>query len=365
MVELLRRAGARGGVFSVRDADQCGYGRAQRRALLASGAWVELRRGAYAERQVAAFCRADPLRWHCLITAAALAVRPTAVASQRSAAALHALDLLRPLPGRPTVTERPRPGYGGTRRRDLRVMTASLPPDHVTDVFGLPATTAPRTTVDLLRKLPFRQGVVLADSALRNGATTSQLLDVHRECAGWPGSVQARAAIGFADGRSESALESVGRVVMWEQQLPRPELQQWVGESSAEFRVDYLFTSERTVGEADGAVKYRRRKDLVSEKRREDRLRDLGFEVVRFDDADVAGDGAAMADRFRRAFVRARPGIGQIFSPPPWASRGRRWSFSEWPAELADVPWWLRDPADLELWADGEGWPQGSVISRL
>lgn len=53
VVELVRRAGARGGVFTVGDAEQCGYGRSRRRALLTSGAWVELRRGVYAAQDVA------------------------------------------------------------------------------------------------------------------------------------------------------------------------------------------------------------------------------------------------------------------------------------------------------------------------
>lgn len=352
--ELQRRATARGGVFTARDAERCGFTRARRRTLLASGAWRELRRGVYADGAVVEFCREDPVRWHCLITAAALAARPAAVASEHSAAALHRLDLLGPLPSSPTLTRAPQPGQGSTRLTTVHVLAATTPATHIVDVYGLAATDVSRTVIDVLRKCSFRAGVVLADSALRQ-VSAAQLHGNLRDCRNWPGSAQVGCVLAFADGRSESVLESLGRVTIAAQDLPPPQLQQWVGEHGPEYRVDYLFEGWRTVGEADGAVKYRTRDDLLREKRREDRLRDLGFEVVRFVRADVSGDGAELAARFRAAFRRSGPGIGRTFPAPQWWYPGQHGPAEPaWPAALADVPWWLRDATDLRLWQDGD-----------
>lgn len=355
LTSLRRRAAARGGVFTVADAEACGFTRSRRRQLLGTGSWHELRRGVYAERVVVQFCGADAVRCHCLRTAAALAARPGAAASEHSAAALHGLELLAQPPSTPSITKPPSAGHGSKRRSDLRLLPATLPVEHVTVVFGLRATSPARTVVDLARKSDARAAVVVADSVLRRGTTKAQLRSVLHACWGWPGYRRAEAVIAFADGRAESPLESVGRVAMREQHLPPPLIQPWVGEWEAEFRVDYLFEAQRTVGEADGAVKYRTRDDLLREKRREDRLRDLGFEVVRFDGSDLAGDAAELARRFRRAFARAAPGPGLVVPAPAWWRPGQR-VFPEppWPVALSDVAWWLRDPADLRLWDDGE-----------
>jgi hypothetical protein len=52
-------------------------------------------------------------------------------------------------------------------------------PDPLSDVsFGwLPLTTPARTAVDLARALPFRDGVIVADSAFRLGATMAEMQD--------------------------------------------------------------------------------------------------------------------------------------------------------------------------------------------
>lgn len=83
-------------------------------------------------------------------------------------------------------------------------------------------------------------------------------------------------------------------------------------------RVDFGMVEHGVVGEFDGRVKYNRllrpgqsAGDVVfDEKRREDAIRDLGAQFVRWawDDLD---DFRETADRWRRAIERAR------FLPPP------------------------------------------------
>lgn len=99
----------------------------------------------------------------------------------------------------------------------------------------------------------------------------------------------ARTAVEFADGRSESAGESRAR---WLVHLlgfgviPQVEVRDPQGLFVA--RVDLMVEGHRVVIEFDGSGKYDDRRALVAEKHREDRLRRLGYEVVRLTWADLA-----------------------------------------------------------------------------
>ena len=92
--------------------------------------------------------------------------------------------------------------------------------------------------------------------------------------------------------------------------LPAPALQHEVSEVRA--RTDFAWPELRTVGEFDGKVKYGRGLrpgqnpgDVVfAEKRREDALRDLGFQVVRWTWNELSPFDA-VAERLRRAFARS------------------------------------------------------------
>ena len=90
---------------------------------------------------------------------------------------------------------------------------AELPVRHLVVRDGISLTSVARTVVDLARTCTFRDGVVVADSALRTGQTTvPEITAVISDCARWPGVRRARAVAAFSDHRAESALESIGRV---------------------------------------------------------------------------------------------------------------------------------------------------------
>ncbi len=166
-------------------------------------------------------------------------------------------------------------------------------------------TSLARTAVDVART-GFADGVVTADGALRTGLDRSQLelfVDVSRR---WPGRLTAERAVAFADPLAETALESLGRARFEEHGLPRPQLQVWIGDHGGPFaRVDQCWPEHRTIAEADGALKYTAVQALFDEKRREDRLREAGWEVVRYtwDEALRAPD--VVVARVLRAFARA------------------------------------------------------------
>ena len=171
---------------------------------------------------------------------------------------------------------------------------------------GLPVTSVTRTVVDLARACSFRAGVVAADSALRSRQASKADLDLCiTACAGWPGIQNARRAVAFADGRAESVLESISRVVFDELGLPPPDLQAWVGnENEIIGRADFLWRAYRTVGEADGALKYANPARAMAQLERDARLRAAGFEVVHFTWRDITRTPDQVAATIKTAFRR-------------------------------------------------------------
>ena len=303
-------AASQNGVFTLVQARDCGVGGAVIDHQVRTRLWVPQRRGVYVEQAELHRCADDPTLLHLhAVQAFLLAPRGDLIASHTSAAALHRLPLLQPYDTRPVLTlHRPgatapvRPGY---------LLAASVPLGERTRVFGLPVTDRARTVADLARTQPWEAAVVMADAALRAGVSRSavlQLLD--GPCRGWPGVAVARRVIAFADRRAESALESVARCWLAALEFPAPELQVEIFDQRRRLvaRVDFLLKG-RTVFETDGRGKYTDagRYDgnaLWAEKQRADRLRELGFEVVRGYWSDGA-DLTRLATELRRACARA------------------------------------------------------------
>lgn len=175
----------------------------------------------------------------------------------------------------------------------------------MTTAHGVPVTAIGRTAVDIARAGGFAAGVVTLDAALRGGASAEDVETALTNVARWPGAVAARTAVSFADVRSESALESLGRARFEEAGLPTPDLQVVLGGDDVIGRVDQYWASHRTVAEADGALTYATANDLFVEKRREDRLRDAGFEVVRYTWDEVLRTPELVVARVLRAFARS------------------------------------------------------------
>lgn len=282
------------------------------RRLLGRGTCVPLRRGVYVEEVVRARVSQDDRRAHALeIAALRLALGCDVVAGGASAAYILGLETMDGPPRELTILTdneswrcRQRDGYV------LRMV--ALPPHHREHRFGVPVTSAARTVIDIARSGTVMAGVVVADSALRKRiATSRQLVDVLAECRGWCGVNQAQRAIALADPRAESVLESVSRVAMHEQDIPPPRTQVVIGAEHGPFaRADFAWDQYRVIGEADGLGKYepderRTTREIVrDEKRREERLADLGFTVVRWG-WRTALDPPLLARRLHNAFARS------------------------------------------------------------
>lgn len=297
-----------GGVTSSRDLRLAGFDPAELRRLTRAGDLVRLRRGAYAD-----VVAADPEGRHRQLVAATLpTLSGEACVSHQSAAVLHGLPMWPDLLDRVHVI-RPRAG-GGRRGALVHVHPAPLADGDVVELDGMPVTSLARTVADCARTLSFSRGVGLGDAALRAGVEVAELDRQLLAATGRPGVPGARRTVAFLDGRAENFGESLSRVVLRQAGVQAPELQYEVRDRAGAVvaRTDFAWEERRTIAEFDGKIKYGRLLrpgetggDVVfREKIREDLLRDLGWEVVRWIWADLR-EPRALAGRLDRAFARA------------------------------------------------------------
>lgn len=150
---------------------------------------------------------------------------------------------------------------------------------------GMPVTSVARTVIDLARSRPTATAVVALDKALHEGwVDYDDLEDVLRMCWNWPGIRRAHRVVRLADGRAESPLESISRLVMRDLHLPPPELQVWVRSRVGVLaRLDFYWDEFGVAGEADGRSKYRvDPAERDREKERQEFLEDDNMVFVRW-----------------------------------------------------------------------------------
>jgi hypothetical protein len=299
------------GVFLRSQAIAAGYSPQEIQRRLAAAEWVGVRRGVYA---VASTWRSmtEAERHQSLCFAVATRLGADAAISHTSAVALHGLptwghDLSEVHVSKANVSRH----TGGVFHH-----RTAVPRDHVVLIGGVPVTVAPRALVEAALISPPEPCVVTMDAALRDGITTKQeLLDTVDTMRDWPGARNAGRVVSLADGRSESVGESRARFAFYLADLPEPRLQCEIHDRRGLLvaRVDFLFEEYRTIAEFDGKVKYTGELTpgtdptdvLWHEKKREDRLRAMGFEIVRITWANL-NDVSALGAKVRAAFARAR-----------------------------------------------------------
>ncbi len=289
---------------------QSGYSENEIRKLRRNGVWQSVRRGSYLPTD-----QLKPLtdreRHEVLVRTTIQGLRLPAVVSHTSAAVLLGIPLWSTHLGIVHVT-RARAANGG-RSGSLLCHTATLSQNDITVIDGIQVTSAARTIADLARMLTFDQAIVAADGALYQKLTTREkLMKAAEEMAGVPGSRSALHVARFADGLSESAGESLSRVMMRRTAIPEPVLQPKVLNHNGKFigRTDFAWRDGRLLGEFDGKVKYGRLlkegqdpgEVVYNEKLREDALRDTGARVVRWVWAEL-NEPDRLAEKIRRAIA--------------------------------------------------------------
>ncbi len=272
---------------------------------------VRVRRGAYAA--VSSTAHDLTSRHRQLIEATVRQSHDGAVVSHVSAAVMHRLPLWSTDLERVHLT-RDRRG-GGRQRRYVVVHGHPLEAHDVVLVDDLQTTSLARTVVDLSCCLPADRAIALGDAALRSGLERCDLDEQLARAGRRTGIGRARRVIGLLDPRSESPGESRSRLLFIDHRVPAPELQFTVLDRDARLigRSDFGWPELRTLGEFDGRIKYGRSlhpgRDiedvLFAEKRREDAMRELGWQMVRWTWSDLA-EPENLTRRLQRAFDRGR-----------------------------------------------------------
>jgi hypothetical protein len=181
------------------------------------------------------------------------------------------------------------------------VHKAQLTDDDVTTRGTLRLTRPARAAVEAACASSYETAVVMFDAVLQRGlASRDELAEAVSRLRFRSGSPHAASALEFADERSESVGESRLRVLMANAGLPTPELQAELYDEERRLvgRVDFLFEDQRVIVEFDGETKYADDDGtiILAEKWREDRLRELGYLVIRISWADPPGGAHGEAD---------------------------------------------------------------------
>lgn len=262
------------------------------RRAASRGEWRRLHRGAYVPAPD--WVSASAADRHRALVVSYVRSHPAAVSvSDRSAVAMHRLPWIGAFGDRVVVTD-PARDRGHVKPSVQRRGSAGRVPS-TTRLDGVLVGTLAETAVDVaLNDHPWRAIVVL-DAVLRRGTSKDELratLATRRARA------QRRASelVEFADGRSESAGESItrwaGHVVGAPEPIPQQEFEH---DEVLRDRVDLWYPGPGIIVEFDGRTKYRDvdAGTLWDEKRREDRLRRRvvvrGFVRVTWRDAMPAG----------------------------------------------------------------------------
>jgi hypothetical protein len=299
-----------GGVFSTAHAKAAGYDRHAIAAQLRSGAWHAVRYGVHTSGELWS-AHEDAGRHHHLEAAAVVLRlgRPDSVLSHASAARLHGLLLPAEVGTDVELTDPVQHRTG----RGYRVRRASLPPEDVTVVGGLPVTTLARTLADVARDWDVVDTVVAVDDVLADGRLTPAELTAtalrHRH---WPGAGRLARAFGLSRVGAHSPHETRTRLAFMSAGVPEPLLQAGVFVGPRLVGVlDMLWEEPAVFGECDGRTKVddpwfgRTASEAVwAEKCRHDQLVDLDLVGLRMKPSDLHAPFADKVARLHRLLDR-------------------------------------------------------------
>lgn len=281
------------------------------RAMTRRGWWTRLHHGVYADSSRLTADVEPGMRHATLCAAAIMALRLPAFAFGPSAAAIHGLprdrglsdtvELVRPLGTDQRALQRRI--TAPTRLERVTIHGHHLRPEDVTAIRGVPVVSSELAAVSTAAACSLEWAVVTLDAAAWTRPPALAHMSVIAE--GWPrlrGIGVVRQALTLARAGAQTPLESISRLRLADAGLPEPELQvPHFDEDGLIGFADMTWRTWRVIGEADGAVKYETRDDLLAEKRREDRLRRQGFVVVRWTWDEIWRTPRQVASRIQRA----------------------------------------------------------------
>jgi len=191
------------------------------------------------------------------------------------------------------------------RNAGIAASSALLAPEDVTEVLGVPVTTATRTAYDLGRRRDLIEAVVGVDAMLnRGGATLEELSDYTAGHRKWRYVRTVDAALAHAEPLSESPMESRQRMRLVLARLPRPRAQVPVadGNGAVFAYIDNGYDEFRVGADYDGEDHAARwRYDLE----RQERVRDRGWWHRRYTSLHIQAGWRQMVAQVGGALVAA------------------------------------------------------------
>lgn len=213
---------------------------------------------------------------------------PETVVSHRSALIVHGLPIPYFEPGSRPFAEVIHP-RNGVRHAPMLVRRRELDHEDIVEVDGAPVTSMLRTLADIARDYPIAFSVAVLDAAVHLGKTSEQTIADYCQ-AHAPRTLRGRveAALGLMDGRRESVAESICAVRFDEYSITGFEPQVEVFDEQGHFigRTDFADRNAKVIAEFDSEGKYHLpgkdpRAEMERERRREYKLRNLGYAVFR------------------------------------------------------------------------------------
>ena len=281
-------------------------------SMVRKGYWRKIRYGIYADSADLITAQSDLAQTHAIDCAAAIkALRLPAYVFGASAALLHQLPIQRGLVRQPSLVRHPYRDIRALNRSakrppslsDVCVVSHSLPPSLLTTWQGIPIVSRPLAAVSAACHSDPDWAVGLLDAVLWDeSATRASLGELIGE---WPllrGIGTARRAAELARPGAQTILETLSRLRLVRAGLDEPELQREFRDAAGLIGyADMFWESLGVIGEADGRLKYATADDIFREKLREDRLRALGYVVVRWTWDEIMSNPNAVMRRILQA----------------------------------------------------------------
>lgn len=266
------------------------------RRLVARGELVRVRRGVYCSS--ARWADLDDRMRHVARTLAASrqAVNPFVVAGS-SAAAVWGMPIATEFGDTVTVIDSYR--GGGRSEPGVRRITTGWGQAHPVHRLGVQVTDVAHTALDVARTVPFHLAIGSIDWALWNRNPDAVSLPVLRarleELKPFAHAAHLRRLVDFAVPESGSFAESATRAVIHDLGFEAPALQLEIRDEEGAMYPDFAWPELRILAEFDGRVKYEDPRynggdpvqKVRAQRRREGRLRRLGWTILRIEWADV------------------------------------------------------------------------------
>ncbi|WP_432791255.1 DUF559 domain-containing protein [Brevibacterium sp. K11IcPPYGO002] len=210
---------------------------------------------------------------------------PEEIYSHISAALIHGLPVAYPVTHQIEVV---RPGVN-RRFKSIHVRGNQIPQAHRATIGGAELTTLERTLIDVARSYNLDVSVPMIDDALHRELTTREtILTTLAQCLEKRNGLKVRLAIDLADARRESPAEAVAAVRFYEHGITgvEPQVTFRADSLNRDIRADFCHRRARLIIEIDGIGKLYLgsgvpRQELEAERRREQWLRDQGWQVIR------------------------------------------------------------------------------------